>query len=133
MPKDVVELLVQRLDTREMLRVKGREAWTLNCLLETEQSGVVPLERPAPRWSAYVYSLRKRRLVIYTIDEQHAGPYSGTHGRYVLRTPLKCGESRLHTHPRSHAGSCFLTLRSPTAGVYASAAPSLIHLQNRRP
>ena len=89
MPKDVVELLVQRLDTREVLRVKGREAWTLNCLLETEQSGVIPLERPAPRWSAYVHSLRKRGLVIETIDEQHAGPYSGTHGRDVLRTPLK--------------------------------------------
>ena len=35
MPNDVVELLVQRLDTREMLRLKGREAWTLTCLLET--------------------------------------------------------------------------------------------------
>ena len=30
-----------------------------------------------------------RGLVIDTIDEEHAGPYSGTHGRYVLRTPLK--------------------------------------------
>jgi hypothetical protein len=89
MPKDVVELLVQRLDTGEMLRVKGREAWTLSCLLEAGQSGVIPLERPAPRWSAYVHSLRKRGLVIDTIDEPHAGPYSGTHGRYVLRTTLK--------------------------------------------
>ena len=89
MPKDVVELLVQRLDTGEMLRLKGREAWTLSCLLETGQSGVIPLERPAPRWSAYVHSLRKRGLVIDTIDEPHAGPYSGTHGRYVLRTPLR--------------------------------------------
>jgi hypothetical protein len=89
MPKDVVELLVQRLDTGEMLRVKGREAWTLSCLLEAGQSGVIPIERPAPRWSAYVHSLRKRGLVIDTIDEPHAGPYSGTHGRYVLRTPLK--------------------------------------------
>ena len=89
MPKDVVELLVQRLDTGEMLRVKGREAWTLNCLLETGESGVIPVDRPAPRWSAYVHSLRKRGLVIDTIDEQHAGPYSGTHGRYVLRTSLQ--------------------------------------------
>ncbi len=89
MPKDVVELLVQRLDTGEMLRLKGREAWTLNCLLEAGQKGVIPLERPAPRWSAYVHTLRKRGLVIVTIDEQHAGPYSGTHGRYVLRTSLR--------------------------------------------
>ncbi|MBM1171228.1 winged helix domain-containing protein [Microvirga arabica] len=89
MPKDVVELLVQRLDTGEILRVKGREAWTLSCLLEAGQSGVIPLERPAPRWSAYVHSLRKRGLTIDTIDKPHAGPYSGTHGRYVLRTTLK--------------------------------------------
>lgn len=89
MPKDVIELLVQRLDTGEVLRVKGREAWTLNCLLEAGQSGVIPLERPAPRWSAYVHSLRKRGLIIVTVDEPHAGPYSGTHGRYVLRTTLK--------------------------------------------
>ncbi len=89
MPKDVVELLVQRTDTGESLRLKGREAWTLNCLLEAGQNGVIPLERPAPRWSAYVHSLRKRGLVIVTIDEQHAGPYSGTHGRYVLRTSLR--------------------------------------------
>ncbi|MBM6580988.1 hypothetical protein ILT44_12410 [Microvirga sp. BT689] len=89
MPNDVVELLVQRLDTGEILRVKGREAWTLSCLLETGHGGVIPLERPAPRWSAYVHSLRKRGLVIDTIDEPHAGPYSGTHGRYILRTPLR--------------------------------------------
>ena len=89
MPNDVVELLVQRLDTSEMLHLKGREAWTLSSLMETGLTGVIPLERPAPRWSAYVHSLRKRGLVIDTIDEQHAGPYSGTHGRYVLRTTLK--------------------------------------------
>jgi hypothetical protein len=89
MPNDIVELLVQRLDTGEMLRLKGREAWTLSSLLETGLTGVIPLERPAPRWSAYVHSLRKRGLVIDTIDEPHAGPYSGTHGRYVLRTQLR--------------------------------------------
>ena len=43
MPNNVVELLVQRLDTHEMLRLRGREAWTLSSLLETGQSGVVPL------------------------------------------------------------------------------------------
>lgn len=89
MPNDVVELLVQRLDTGEMLRLKGREAWTLSSLVETGERGVIPLERPAPRWSAYVHTLRKRGLVIDTIDEQHAGPYPGAHGRYILRTRLR--------------------------------------------
>jgi hypothetical protein len=89
MPNDVVELLVQRLDTGETLRVKGREAWTLSCLLEKGQGGIIPLEKPAPRWSAYVHSLRKRGLAIDTIDEQHTGPYPGAHGRYVLRTQVR--------------------------------------------
>jgi hypothetical protein len=89
MLNDVVELLVQRLDTGEILRLRGREAWTLACLTEVRERGIIPLERPAPRWSAYVHSLRKRGLVIDTIDEPHAGPYSGTHGRYVLRTQLR--------------------------------------------
>ncbi|KLK90140.1 hypothetical protein AA309_27375 [Microvirga vignae] len=89
MSNDVVELHVQRLDTGEMLRLKGREVWTLACLIEVLERGVIPLERPAPRWSAYVHSLRKRGLVIATVDEHHAGPYPGAHGRYVLRTPLR--------------------------------------------
>ncbi len=85
---NVVELLVQRTDTGETLRLKGREAWTLAHLIGAGETGIIPLDRPAPRWSAYVHSLRKRGLEIDTIDEPHAGPYSGTHGRYVLRTSL---------------------------------------------
>jgi hypothetical protein len=86
---NVVELLVQRADTGETLRLKGREAWTLAHLIGAGETGIIPLDRPAPRWSAYVHTLRKRGLDISTVDEPHAGPYSGTHGRYVLRTPLE--------------------------------------------
>jgi hypothetical protein len=85
---NVVELRVQRGDTREFLRLRGREAWTLASLLEAGEGGLTPLERPAPRWSAYVHTLRKRGLAIDTVEEHHAGPYPGAHGRYVLRTPL---------------------------------------------
>jgi hypothetical protein len=105
MSKDVVELLVQRLDTGEMLRLKGREAWTLSCLLEAAERGVIPLERPAPRWSAYVHSLRKRGIAIDTIDEPHSGPFSGTHGRYVLRTVLKVLKAVLAEDKRSRGFS----------------------------
>ncbi len=86
---NVVELLVQRTDTGETLRLKGREAWTLAHLIGAGETGIIPLDRPAPRWSAYVHTLRKRGLDSSTVDEPHAGPYSGTHGRYVLRTPLE--------------------------------------------
>ncbi len=85
---NVVELHVQRTDTDEVLRLKGREAWTLDCLIEVGDGGLTPLERPAPRLSAYVHTLRKRGLVIETVDERHSGPYPGAHGRYILRTPL---------------------------------------------
>ncbi len=85
---NVVELHVQRTDTDETLRLKGREAWTLSCLIEAGESGLTPLDRPAPRWSGYVYALRKRGLDIDTVDERHSGPYPGAHGRYILRTPL---------------------------------------------
>lgn len=66
--------------------VIGRDAWCLNELLNAGAHGVTPLERPAPRWSHYVYKLRKVGLIIETIDESHSGPFAGTHGRYVLRT-----------------------------------------------
>ena len=85
---NIVELHVQRADTDEILMLKGREAWTLASLIEVGERGLTPLERPAPRLSAYVHTLRKRGLVIETVDERHAGPYPGAHGRYILRTPL---------------------------------------------
>ncbi len=85
---NIVELHVQRTDTDETLKLKGREAWTLSCLVEAGERGLTPLDRPAPRWSGYVYALRKRGLAIETVDERHSGPYPGAHGRYILRTPL---------------------------------------------
>jgi alkylation response protein AidB-like acyl-CoA dehydrogenase len=65
-----------------------RDAWTLAALVAANDKGVTPIERPAPRWSEYVRRLRKAGLIIETIPEKHGGPYSGTHGRYVLRTKL---------------------------------------------
>ncbi len=85
---NIVELRVQHQDTAEVLLLKGHGAWTPACLIEAGESGITPIERPAPRWSGYVPSLRKRGLAIDTLDERHAGPYSGRHGRYVLRTVL---------------------------------------------
>jgi hypothetical protein len=85
---NIVELHVQRTDTDETLKLKGREAWTLTSLIEAGERGLTPLDRPAPRWSGYVYALRKRGLAIETVDERHSGPYPGAHGRYILRTPL---------------------------------------------
>lgn len=68
---------------------EGREAWALGKLIEAGERGVTPIERPAPRWSHYVFMLRKAGLDIETIHEPHGGPFSGHHGRYVLRSQFK--------------------------------------------
>lgn len=71
------------------LNVKGRNAWALDALLRAGERGVTPIERPAPRWSHYVFKLREAGLIVETIDEPHAGTYSGYHARYVLRSAIE--------------------------------------------
>lgn len=71
------------------LKVKGRDAWALDALLRAGERGVTPIERPAPRWSHYIFKLRKAGLVVETIDEPHSGAYAGHHARYVLRSAIE--------------------------------------------
>lgn len=68
---------------------KGRVAWTLGRLIAAGERGCTPIDQPAPRWSHYVHELRKSGLQVETVNEKHSGPFSGTHARYVLRTPLQ--------------------------------------------
>jgi hypothetical protein len=70
---------------------KGREAWALDRLRWAGANGCTPIEQPAPRWSAYVHTLRERGVPIETIYEPHGGEFSGTHGRYVLRADVRKG------------------------------------------
>lgn len=67
----------------------GREAWALNELIQAGKSGLTTLTRPAPRWSHYILCLRRSGLTIETKTERHGGPYSGNHGRYILRTKVR--------------------------------------------
>lgn len=83
------KLTVQRADTGETLTVTGRAAWCLAQLITHGESGVTPLERPAPRWSDYVFRLRKLSLPVLTIDEAHGGAYRGHHARYRLEAPVE--------------------------------------------
>lgn len=66
------------------ITLSGRDAWTLERLLEAGATGCTPIEQPAPRWSAYVHRLRGMGLAIETIMEPHGGEFPGHHGRYVL-------------------------------------------------
>lgn len=67
----------------------GREAWTLRHLLNAGPHGLTTIDHPAPRWSHYVYKLRKAGLVISTGYEAHRGDFPGTHGRYRLETAVE--------------------------------------------
>ena len=69
-----------------LVTLVGREAWTLLHLIDGSSKGVVPVNRPAPRWSGYVLPLRRKGFNIETIREKHGGTFSGQHGRYVLHS-----------------------------------------------
>ena len=82
-------ILTQPDGTQSSILLIGRDAWTLNQLLEAGSKGCTPIDNPAPRWSGYVHNLRKAYGVdIETIAESHGGLFSGTHARYVLRSKV---------------------------------------------
>lgn len=78
------------------LTAKGRDAWCLMALIAAGPKGCTPIERPAPRWSAYVHNLRNLGVLVETIHEPHSGPFAGHHGRYVLRSAVTLKETVKH-------------------------------------
>jgi hypothetical protein len=84
----------------QQLQVIGREAWMLDLLKTRGDKGVTTIEVPGARMSHYVMKLRRMGLDIDTVDERHSGPFAGSHGRYLLRSPitvlkvLRAGEKR---------------------------------------
>lgn len=71
------------------LDLVGRDAWALMQLLLAGERGCTPIDNPAPRWSAYVFKLRRHGIAIETVNERHGGAFAGNHARYVLRTPVR--------------------------------------------
>lgn len=72
------------------ITVLGRDEWALDQLRKAGLKGCTPITQPAPRWSAYIYNLRKLGVEIETITEPHDGDFPGRHARYVLRSAA-CG------------------------------------------
>lgn len=66
------------------VELRGRDAWALQQLIDAGADGVTPIERVGPRWSAYIFKLRKAGIEVLTIRESHRGPFPGHHARYVL-------------------------------------------------
>lgn len=65
--------------------VIGREAWALLALIAAGSRGCTPINRPAPRWSDYVFRLRGKGVHVETVDVDHGGAYAGQHACYILR------------------------------------------------
>jgi hypothetical protein len=65
---------------------EGRMAWAMGQLISAGASGCTPITHPGPRWSDYVFKLRREGVSIETVHETHGGAYAGHHARYVLRT-----------------------------------------------
>jgi hypothetical protein len=88
--RHVTKLTVQLGDAKgPTVTFHDRLAWALDRLIETGESGVTPLDWPAPRWSQYILLLRRHGMPIETILERHGDPYAGRRGRYVLRCPIE--------------------------------------------
>lgn len=66
------------------VKVVGRAGWGLLHLIAAGTTGLTTLARPAPRWSDYVFKLRRAGFVINTAEEGHDGTFAGHHGRYTL-------------------------------------------------
>lgn len=70
-------------------KVPGRWGWALRELVRAGENGCTPIDQPAPRWSQYVFVLRRDyNLLIETIHEKHGGQFPGTHARYCLRSEV---------------------------------------------
>jgi hypothetical protein len=102
MATEIIEIRAS-IDDKAPQTFVGRFAWTLNELIGAGEKGVTPLERPAPRWSHYVFRLRREGVAIETITEAHAGAYSGSHARYVLRSKATVLATRRAGEGHSHA------------------------------
>lgn len=71
-----------------IITVSGRDRWALEELIVVGNRGCTPIDNPAPRWSGYVFNLRALGVPVETVNEQHHGPFAGTHARYVLRATV---------------------------------------------
>ncbi len=70
--------------------VSGRDAWALDELIRAGRRGCTPIDNPGPRWSAYIFNLKRvYGLAIETRHEPHTGSFPGMHARYVLMTQVE--------------------------------------------
>lgn len=82
-------VIIERLDARVKLAVRGRDGETALRLAQHGERGLTAFDfkgGPPFRLPAYVCDLRKAGLQIRTEREKHD---CGFHARYVLETPVR--------------------------------------------
>lgn len=72
-----------------VLTINGRDEWALKQLIDAGAKGCTPKDNPAPRWSGYVFNLRRLGIDIETVPECHGGAFPGMHARYVLQSSIQ--------------------------------------------
>jgi hypothetical protein len=83
----------------------GREAWTLRHLIAAGARGLTTIDHPPPRWSHYIFELRRAGLTLSTGFENHGGAFPGHHGRHRLETPVTVVDFILDIGSPRHGGA----------------------------
>jgi hypothetical protein len=84
-----------RRDSTEMY-LRGREAQTMQLLIERGTAGISSLHHPGIRLSHYIFKLRGYGFLIETVNTPHGGDFSGHHAVYLLKSSVSIvgGEAR---------------------------------------
>lgn len=84
-----LEVMAKILPEGPTVKAVGRDGWALLCLVNAGERGCTPITHVGPRWSHYVWKLKRLGLAIETVTENHAGLFPGHHARYVLRSQVE--------------------------------------------
>lgn len=83
-------LTARILPNGQPFTVNGRDCWALTELIKAGPRGCTPIDHPGPRWSGYVFKLKRNHgLNIETHHESHHGEFPGNHARYVLMSSVE--------------------------------------------
>jgi len=101
---NVVEVTAS-IDGKPQQTFVGRQAWAFSELVAAGETGCTPITTPGPRWSDYVFKLRRDGVSVETIDERHGGSFSGTHARYIVRSSVRLIEVVRESEARARAAA----------------------------
>lgn len=89
-PRPMVDLVAMMAPVPEItpLTLTKRAEFFLEEMLAAGSEGITTIDYPGVRVGDAIFKLRKAGVVIDTAYEQHGGEFSGSHGRYLLRSRI---------------------------------------------